>query len=121
MSDQPKNEFGETPEQERFAWQCFRIRSSYCRMRDITDHGHGAGLFSEEAMHATNLLASVKHLSRYGADYCGAIDRCLAKYGWTGCGVAKMTGAADRVMRLWRENKVAIEQAKRGITGRGEK
>ena len=113
MSDQPKNEYGETKEQELFAEQCFRIKNSYCRMREVTDHGTGYGLYADEAMHATSILERVKHLSRYGGDYCGAIDRCLHKYGWRGCGVAHMTGAADKVMTLWRDNLTAIRQAKR--------
>ena len=112
MSDQPKNQFGETPAQQRFAEQCFRIRSSYCRMHDVTDHGQGVGLYAEEAMHATNLLACVKYLSQYGEGYTDAIDRCLEQYGWTGCGVAVMSGDADRRIGLWRDNQEAIERAR---------
>ena len=112
MTDQPKNESAETPAQAIFADQCFRIRSSYCRMRDVTDHGRGYGLYGEEAMHATNMLACVKYLARYGDGYTDAIDRCLALHGWTGCGVVDMIADADRRMSLWRDNQEAVERAR---------
>ena len=111
MSDQPKNQFGETPAQQLFAEQCFRIRSSYCRMREVADHGQGVGLYSEEAMHATNLLVCIKYLSRYGDGYMDAIDRCLVLQGWTGCGVEEMEQAARRATRLWIDNMADLEAA----------
>jgi len=119
MTDQPKNEFDETPAQQRFAEQCFRIRSSYCRMRDVADHGQGVGLYAEEAMHATDMLACVKYLARYGDGYTDAIDRCLALHGWTGCGVAVMSGDADRRIGLWCDNLADIEAAKNGQRNAG--
>ena len=112
MTDQPKNQFGETPAQELFAEQCFRLRSAYCRMRDVTDHGQGVGLYAEEAMHATDMLACAKYLARYGDGYTDAIDRCLLKYGWTGCAVVDMIADADRRMRAWRDNLAVIEAAR---------